>query len=269
MPFCNKLLAIAAASALFAAPTFADGIPGQKVNRGPSALQAHTMTPPEPGCVLVNGGTQWSCPVPQARFTSTHNTTTHRAAPTRRATTTTRSAPTAVRTTTRRAPTTTTRTASATGYHGSHNHSHGGQAYTGTHTHSHSHGATSTRTVTRSAPTVTRTVTRSAPAPVRRTVSAPVRTVAAPQQMTLDLGAFNGGVGSGVDGGGVYGGGFVSLGSDKSFSGVLQSRAAAFTFQQRTSNRGNRGGKKGGKGGHGGHHGGGGHGGHGGGGCGC
>lgn len=257
MPFCNKLLAIAAASALFAAPTFADGIPGQKVNRGPSALKAHTMTPPEPGCVLVNGGTQWSCPVPQARFTSTHKATTHRAAPTRRATTTTRSAPTAVRTTTRRAPTTTTRTASTTGYHGSHNHSHGGQAYTGTHTHSHSHGATSTRTVT-----------RSAPAPVRRTV------VAAPQQMTLDLGAFNGGVGSGVDGGGVYGGGFVSLGSDKSFSGVLQSRAAAFTFQQRTSNRGHRGGKKGGKGGRGGHHGGGhhgggGHGGHGGGGCGC
>lgn len=247
MPFCNKLLAAAAMTALFAAPTFADGIPGQKVNRGPSALQAHTMTPPEPGCVLVNGGTQWSCPVPQARFTS--------------APTTTRSyAPTAI---TRSAPTT-TRTTSTTGYHGSHNHGHNGQAYTGTHTHSHNHGATSTRTVTRSAPTTTtRTVTRSAPAPVTRTVSAPVRTVAAPQQMTLDLGAFNGGVGSGVDGGGVYGGGFVSLGSDKSFSGVLQSRAAAFTFQQRTSNRGNRGGKKGG---HGGHHGGGGHGG---GGCGC
>ena len=223
MPFCNKLLAAAAMTALFAAPTFADGIPGQTVNRGPSALQAHTMTPPEPGCVLVNGGTQWSCPVPQARFTS--------------APTTTRSY----------APTTST-----TGYHGSHNHSHGATMTNTVHT----TVVPQQRQITRSAPTVTRTVTRSAPAPVTRTVSAP-------QQMTLDLGAFNGGVGSGVDGGGVYGGGFVSLGSDKSFSGVLQSRAAAFTFQQR---RGNRGGKKGGKGGHGGHHGGGGHGG---GGCGC
>lgn len=252
MPICNKLLAAAAMTALFAAPTFADGIPGQQVNRGPSALQAHTMTPPEPGCVLVNGN-QWSCPVPQARFTSTHSATTHRAAPTRTAST--------MRTTTHRAPTVTRSAAKSSTYHGSHNHSHGGQtstrAYTGTHTHGHTHGAatssrTVTRTVTRAAPTTTRTVTRRAPAPVR--------TVAVPQQMTLDLGSFSGGVGSGVDGGPVYGGGFVSLGSEPRFSGVLDSRAAGLTFQQRGGDRGGKKRRGGKRGHHGGHHGGG---------CGC
>ena len=131
MPFCNKILAIAALSALFAAPAFADGTPGRQVNRGPAPLQAHTLTPPEPGCVLIENGTMWSCPAPQTRRTHTPAPTYHpprqtaqtthtvrRSAPTvtRQTYTRTRPATTSVRrsapTTTRRV-TTSSRTASA------------------------------------------------------------------------------------------------------------------------------------------------------------
>jgi len=114
MPICNKILAIAAISALFAAPSFADGIPGQQVNRGPAPLRAHTMTPPEPGCYLVEGN-RWSCPAQQPRYTSTTTQTRRAPAPTtRRYTTSTvrRSAPTTTtRTVTRSAPTVTRRVA--------------------------------------------------------------------------------------------------------------------------------------------------------------
>ncbi len=96
MPICNRFLAIAAVSALFAAPVFADGTPGKQVNRGPAPLQAHAMAPPAPGCVLVEGNTMWSCPAPQAQFT--------RAPQTRLA-----GPPTVTRTVRRSAPTTTTR----------------------------------------------------------------------------------------------------------------------------------------------------------------
>ena len=110
MPICNKILAIAAMTALFAAPVFADGTPGQRVNRGPAPLQAHNMTPPEPGCVLVEGK-MWSCPVPQTRYT--HAPSRTHTAPRRQVQQTTqtvrRSAPTTTRRTyTRTVPATTT-----------------------------------------------------------------------------------------------------------------------------------------------------------------
>ncbi|MEL6860907.1 MAG: hypothetical protein AAGL11_03650 [Pseudomonadota bacterium] len=62
MPVWNKCLAAIAVSALFAAPAFADGTPGQKVNRGPAPVQPHQPTPPEPGCYLIEDGKAWSCP---------------------------------------------------------------------------------------------------------------------------------------------------------------------------------------------------------------
>lgn len=199
MSVWNKIAVIAAAGSLFAAPAFADGVPGQQVNRGPAPLKAHAMTPPEPGCVHVRGN-EWSCPVPAARFTQAPATrgTTYRQAPMARP---------ATRTTSTRSYTTSSRTYAP---------------------------ATQTRTVTRSAPTVTRRATTST-----RTVSAPVsrRVVSAPQQMPIDISGFSGGVGAGLGGEPVYGGGTVFFGSDKRFSGVLSHGASAFTFQQR-SNRG-------------------------------
>lgn len=62
MSFWNTSLAMLAASVLFAAPAFADGTPGQRVNRGPEPVQAHQPTPPEPGCYLIEDGQAWSCP---------------------------------------------------------------------------------------------------------------------------------------------------------------------------------------------------------------
>jgi len=102
MPICNKILAIAAMAALFSAPVFADGTPGQRINRGPAPLQAHNLTPPEPGCVLVEGNA-WSCPAP--RQTTRTIQTVRRSVPTTTRRTYTRTVP---------ATTTTRRTRSAT-----------------------------------------------------------------------------------------------------------------------------------------------------------
>ena len=163
MSLWNKIAALITALTLFAAPSFADGIPGQKVNRGPTPLKAHKMTPPEPGCVLVEGN-KWSCPVPAARFT-------HAPAPKYHA-----------------APVTRT---------------------------------TSTRTYTRThAPTVT-----------RRAVA--TRTVATSQEIKLDMGAFNGGVGAGVGTEFYGGGGTIIIGGGKRYSGVLSHAASRFTFRHR------------------------------------
>ncbi len=108
MPICNKILAIAAMAALFSAPVFADGTPGQQINRGPAPLQAHNLTPPQPGCVLVEGNA-WSCPVPQTRYTHAPRQTT------RTTQTVRRSAPTTTRRTyTRTVPATTTTRRTAT-----------------------------------------------------------------------------------------------------------------------------------------------------------
>lgn len=62
MPVWNKILAVIAMSALFAAPAFADGTPGKQVNRGPAPVQPHQPVPPEPGCYLIENGQAWSCP---------------------------------------------------------------------------------------------------------------------------------------------------------------------------------------------------------------
>ncbi len=237
MPICNKIFAAMAGMALFATPAMADGKPGQRVNRGPAPLQAHAQRPPEPGCVLVEGGNAWSCPRPAPRYT------THQ--PTQRAHT--------------------TRTTSHGTHYGhrtnDHSHTH---SHTKTHDHPHGQGhheRRATRTYTKtSAPTrTTRTYTRTAaPTVARRSSHTTTRRVAQPTRrtvrdtgLTLDAGSFSGGVGNGVDGGFYGGGGAIVLGGERRFSGVLSHSASAFTFRQ----RGTRGGKRG-------HHGGGG-------GCGC
>lgn len=180
MSVWNKIAAIALLGGVLSAPAFADGVPGQQVNRGPAPLKAHAMTPPEPGCVLVEGN-KWSCPVPAARFTHAPQPAT-------------------------RTYTTSTRT-----------HAPVQRTYT-----------TTTRT---HAPTVTRSATTST-----RTVSAPVKrpVIVRPQQMTVDISGFSGGVGAGVGGEPVFGGGTIFFGGDKRFSGVLSHGASAFTFQQRS-----------------------------------
>ncbi|MCF6329026.1 MAG: hypothetical protein L3J02_04420 [Henriciella sp.] len=102
MPIYNKILIFTAMLALFSAPVFADGTPGQRINHGPAPLQAHNMPPPEPGCVLIEGNT-WSCPVPKTRYTHAPSQTT------RTTQTVRRSAPTTTRRTyTRTVPATTT-----------------------------------------------------------------------------------------------------------------------------------------------------------------
>ena len=119
MPIWKKISAALAVSALFVAPAFADGTPGKRVNHGPAPLQAHAMTPPEPGCVLVEGGKAWACPVPQARFT--HQPTSHRS---------------------------TTRTTSSHGTHYGHRTNDHGSSHGHSHTsshgadHGHTHGTT-------------------------------------------------------------------------------------------------------------------------------
>lgn len=244
MPIWNKISAALAVSALFAAPAFADGTPGQHVNRGPAPLQAQAPVPPRAGCVLIDNGRAWQCPAPvqqtshrQASGTTHygHRTADHR-------------------------------TSTVNSQHSSHAHNHGHNQGHSSHAtshganHGHSHGAVPH--TTHSAPTHTRRVvsTRSVPATTtRRTVS----TSSTSHQVVdtgvkLDVASFSGGVGNGVDGGFYGGGGAIFIGGDKRFSGVLQSRASQFTFQNRS-----RGGKKRGHGGKRGHHGGGG------GGCGC
>lgn len=62
MSFWNKILAMMALTMTLAAPVFADGTPGQRVNRGPEPVRAHAPVPPEPGCYLIEGGKAWSCP---------------------------------------------------------------------------------------------------------------------------------------------------------------------------------------------------------------
>ncbi|MEM5515830.1 hypothetical protein WNY37_02640 [Henriciella sp. AS95] len=74
MPICYRLAALAGSLALFAAPAVADGYANRPVNKGPSPLKASELTPPEPGCYLVDAETDtWSCPpLPQkAQSTST------------------------------------------------------------------------------------------------------------------------------------------------------------------------------------------------------
>ena len=89
MSVWNKIAAIFLVGGLFSAPALADGVPGKQVNRGPAPLTAKMMTPPEPGCVLVEGH-KWSCPVPAARFTHAPVTTTRHAPVHRTYTTTSR-----------------------------------------------------------------------------------------------------------------------------------------------------------------------------------
>lgn len=62
MSLWNKVLAGIALTLTFSAPAFADGTPGQRVNRGPAPVQAHQPVPPEPGCYLIEDGKAWSCP---------------------------------------------------------------------------------------------------------------------------------------------------------------------------------------------------------------
>ena len=62
MSFWNKTLAAIALTFTLGAPAFADGTPGQRVNRGPAPVQAHQPIPPEPGCYLIENGQAWSCP---------------------------------------------------------------------------------------------------------------------------------------------------------------------------------------------------------------
>ncbi|MEM7493638.1 MAG: hypothetical protein AAF296_09670 [Pseudomonadota bacterium] len=102
MSALNKIAVLVFAGGLLSAPVFADGVSGQKINRGPTPLKAHTMTPPEPGCVL-NAQGKWSCPIPPARFTNVaptqkhytttthHNTARHHTSTSRSYTTTRRS----------------------------------------------------------------------------------------------------------------------------------------------------------------------------------
>ena len=56
MSFWNKTLAAIALTFTVSAPAFADGTPGQRVNRGPAPVQAHQPVPPEPGCYLIENG---------------------------------------------------------------------------------------------------------------------------------------------------------------------------------------------------------------------
>jgi len=213
MSVWNKIAAIALLGGVLTAPAFADGVPGQQVNRGPAPLKAHAMTPPEPGCVLIEGN-KWSCPVPAARFTHAPAATrTTRAVPTRTyaARPATRSYSTSTRTQApaQRTYTTSTRT-----------HAPVQRTYT-----------TTTRT---QAPTVTRRATSST-----RTYASTSRSVAVrPQQMTVDISGFSGGVGAGLGGEPVFGGGTVFFGGDKRYSGVLSHGASAFTFQQRSTGGG-------------------------------
>ena len=196
MSIWNKLFAPLAVAALFAAPALADGTPGKRVNRGPAPVVAHQPTPPEPGCYLIEGGKAWSCPARPTQHAPKHVQKVHK--------------------------------------HSAQQPAH--QPCCGTHT----------RTVVREhAPVVTkRTVThRSAPV-TRRTVQQPTRTVRTVKRsaqratrssdVQLDLASFSGGVGSGVDGG-FYGGGggAVTIGSSRSFSGVLSHSASSFTFRSR------------------------------------
>ncbi|MGB3624661.1 MAG: hypothetical protein WA989_02470 [Henriciella sp.] len=63
MPIRYRLAVLAGAIALFAAPAVADGYANKTYNRGPAPLKAHELTPPEPGCYLVDAETDtWSCP---------------------------------------------------------------------------------------------------------------------------------------------------------------------------------------------------------------
>ena len=79
--------------------------------------------------------------------------------------------------------------------------------------------------------TQTRPVPRPAPRPVPQPRPAPV------QQVSLDLGSFTGGVGAGIDSGFYGGNGFIPIGPSRSFSGVLDAPAAAFTFNRRAQTR--------------------------------
>ena len=45
MSFWNKTLAAIALTFTVSAPAFADGTPGQRVNRGPAPVQAHQPVP--------------------------------------------------------------------------------------------------------------------------------------------------------------------------------------------------------------------------------
>ncbi len=229
MPFCNKMLAVLAISALFSAPALADGTRGQHVNRGPAPVEAHQPVPPRPGCRLIDNGTRWACPKQTQTTTRSSSHNAHR-----------------------------THYGHRTGDHAhphQHTHDHG-HSHDGAHQHSHN-TTTASRTYTRrSAPSrTTRTYTRTAqPTVTRRStssttrrVAAPTRTVRTSSDVTLDLASFSGGVGNGVDGGFYGGGGTVFIGGGQRFSGVLSHGASSFTFR-----RGHRGGGKRGHGGGGG-----------------
>ncbi len=68
----------------------------------------------------------------------------------------------------------------------------------------------------------------------------PVITRPPVQQASLDLSGFSGGVGSGISGGFYGGNGFVPLAPVRRFSGVLDSPAAAFTFNRQVDRGGKR-----------------------------
>ncbi|MEO1303425.1 MAG: hypothetical protein AAFV37_00525 [Pseudomonadota bacterium] len=227
MSFCNKLLAGLAALTLFGAPALADGIPGQKINRGPDPVEAQPQdpqqpTPPGPGCFLIEGGTAWSCPQgpgmsigmapTSARQTVRTTSSSYQSAPLPTYRTVTQSAC----------------TRSATTYNGQ-------PCNTVTRRHVKTHPPVVTkRTVTHRSVPVTHTVTHR--------IHEPIKTV------HLDMGSFTGGVGAGIDGG-FYGGGggAVIITGGRRFSGVLSHRASSVTF--RSSHRGGgkkHGGKKGG-----------------------
>lgn len=82
----NKTLAALAISAALAVPAFADGVPGQKVNRGPEPVQPHAPAPsPDPmqqTRATPCCGTTTRTVVKQHPPAVTKRTVTHRKAPT-------------------------------------------------------------------------------------------------------------------------------------------------------------------------------------------
>ena len=216
MPKRYRLAALAGTLALFAAPAVADGYANRPVNKGPAPLEAHQLTPPEPGCYLVDAQTDtWSCPpLPQKASTSSTRTT-YTSAPTVR---------------------------------------------------SASYGATTrtyideskTRTYVNRYTTGGECCGDTRPVPPPRYIPpAPRPPLLVERGLRIDINAFNGGVGSGVDGGYYGGGGGFAYASASSSASAMSSAAASLTF--RGSFKG-RGGKKGKGGcnvcGGGGHHGG-------------
>lgn len=207
------MLALAASSALFSVPAMADGYPNQTVNRGPAPLQAHQMTPPEPGCYLVEADT-WSCPpLPQTAATVYDTGPSYSSS---------------------YSASSSYSSGNATGVYDAgyfvsdraysealYNHDHyEGDAYCGGHRAVYS-------------PPPPRPVTYAPAPPVTYARPQNVSYARYERSISLDIGAFNGGVGSGVDGGYYGGGGGFAYASASSSASAFSSAAAAISFSGR------------------------------------